>query len=192
MSSEVTFDEMSVVELDPSDPMARDTISKVEEYLAALCSFDLDRMSELQDDERVDLQYPHWFNSGNDDIRYSEELLSIISIADDKSRTPHVFLEESRSDDSPQDLAVCYCRTDDCSGLWPIAMIDADANEYRPYACLNRSISPRSYRGRVDYLYLDTEAALQEPGETQVLQFAEPLFSQPYCGPIRTWKLESP
>jgi hypothetical protein len=33
----------------------------------------------------------------------------------------------------------CYCRTRNCSGRWPIASVDADAGEERPYVCVNVS-----------------------------------------------------
>ncbi len=30
---------------------------------------------------------------------------------------------------------ICYCRTNDCAGRWPIALNDANNEENRPYAC---------------------------------------------------------
>lgn len=34
---------------------------------------------------------------------------------------------------------LCYCKTADCEGLWPIASIDADAGADRPYVCASVS-----------------------------------------------------
>lgn len=34
---------------------------------------------------------------------------------------------------------ICYCRTPDCAGRWPIASRDADAGPDRPYVCISAS-----------------------------------------------------
>lgn len=37
-----------------------------------------------------------------------------------------------------RDAVICFCRTADCSELWPISMIDAYPDRDHPYACVNR------------------------------------------------------
>lgn len=34
---------------------------------------------------------------------------------------------------------MCFCRTGDCDGLWPISSLDADAGTGRPYVCIYAS-----------------------------------------------------
>lgn len=41
---------------------------------------------------------------------------------------------------------VCFCRTAECTGRWPISASDADAAEDRPYACT--AIEPRDWTPR--------------------------------------------
>lgn len=41
---------------------------------------------------------------------------------------------------------VCFCRTADCTGRWPIAINDADADPQRPYVCT--AIEPRDWTPR--------------------------------------------
>jgi hypothetical protein len=52
----------------------------------------------------------------------------------------HMIGGRFRSDDSGHVFAhLCYCRTSDCSGRWPIASRDADAGRGRPYVCTSIS-----------------------------------------------------
>jgi hypothetical protein len=41
------------------------------------------------------------------------------------------------TDDGHVSAYLCYCRTGDCTGRWPISLRDADAGEDRPYLCIN-------------------------------------------------------
>jgi hypothetical protein len=57
---------------------------------------------------------------------------------------------------------LCYCRTRDCSGRWPIASRDADAGLHRPYVCV--SVSGRAAPPAKLDLYADAEGGwLAEP-----------------------------
>jgi hypothetical protein len=49
------------------------------------------------------------------------------------------FLPSTGSNSDHTSAYLCYCKTADCEGLWPIASIDADAGQGRPYACVSVS-----------------------------------------------------
>jgi hypothetical protein len=48
-----------------------------------------------------------------------------------------LYPEPEHADDAADDYSaiVCFCRTGDCTGRWPIATFDADNLPTRPYAC---------------------------------------------------------
>lgn len=61
---------------------------------------------------------------------------------------------------------VCFCRTADCTGRWPISASDADADPERPYVCV--SIEPRDWTPRRAGFSTPTPGSgwLQEPAAT--------------------------
>lgn len=46
---------------------------------------------------------------------------------------------------------VCFCRSGDCTGRWPIALRDADAGADRPYACIHVERRTNRPRGAIVY-----------------------------------------
>jgi hypothetical protein len=59
-------------------------------------------------------------------------------------RQQRVFVEREDLEESAEvirrgaftNLLVCWCRTPDCEGRWPVASYDADNDPSRPYACV--------------------------------------------------------
>ncbi|HYG31017.1 MAG TPA: hypothetical protein VD887_12495 [Allosphingosinicella sp.] len=51
---------------------------------------------------------------------------------------PVAFFRERRSRHAPpaEGWHACFCKTEDCSGLWPISAEDASADPIRPYVCV--------------------------------------------------------
>lgn len=65
----------------------------------------------------------------------------------------------------PDQWHVCYCRTADCAGRWPISAVDAVADAERPYVCL-RAIGDDSMPDNPDRLAIDrAQSAFLEPEE---------------------------
>jgi hypothetical protein len=61
---------------------------------------------------------------------------------------------------------VCFCRSADCTGIWPIARIDADNRRARPYACTR--LTPYILLGRTEQIFITEqgERGLAEPAQT--------------------------
>lgn len=53
---------------------------------------------------------------------------------------PNQLLGEEEEDRDPPGRHICYCRSRDCEGRWPISVLDAHVSDERPYVCLERSI----------------------------------------------------
>ncbi len=59
------------------------------------------------------------------------------SIRTAKAEPQGVILVRREANDDPDDYSafICFCRSADCTGRWPIATFDADNLPSRPYAC---------------------------------------------------------
>jgi hypothetical protein len=117
---------------------AADVRERVESFLTALRTRDSDRLVALH--FGGDLEYHR------DDVKPLLKFLlrskrsPFASIRDVPA--PQLTILVSRGypdeDDEPDDsysAKVCFCRSDDCSGRWPIAELDADNDRSRPYVC---------------------------------------------------------
>jgi hypothetical protein len=81
---------------------------------------------------------------------------------------------------------VCFCRTADCSGRWPIAAMDAVAHVIRPYFCL-RAINARSRDDPADHLSIERrDTGFLEPDRSALApaEIAEGGAFQPISGDI--------
>lgn|GEM_PF-2459855 len=61
---------------------------------------------------------------------------------------------------------ICYCRSGDCTGRWPIASSDADNRPERPYVCT--VLMPYGLRGRDEQIFVTEQEpfGLAEPPQT--------------------------
>jgi hypothetical protein len=113
------------------------------EFLAALRARDRTKIRELHDirDERN--EHDRGVLSDLLESRYS-----VFTQVRDRSSSQIAMFVIAAEDDSPlgrgderPNATVCFCRTDDCSGRWPIAINDANNEPARPYACIG--VEPR-------------------------------------------------
>jgi hypothetical protein len=88
-----------------------------------------------------------------------------------KRRLPFIILVEEWDQDGvpaadrrTQDAVICFCRTNDCSALWPIAKMDAVADPDHPYACVGVSEDATRSVFLNDLTYGGVSAPLKEPG----------------------------
>jgi hypothetical protein len=68
------------------------------------------------------------------------------------------------ADNGSFEALTCFCRTADCSRLWPRSIMDADAAPERPYACYR--VERGDWPGAVPQVSYSTSALLKEPQAT--------------------------
>ena len=145
----------------PTDwPFRRDMEAMAREFMAAIRSADRDALEALFDGQigRKDLSYLLEDPASTfAELRRSTPLQTgyFVSMAPDGS-----LLDR----DEP-DAIICFCRSADCSEIWPISRFDAGNAPERPFACIG--VIPRDWVARG--FGLDTLAgggSMLEPEQT--------------------------
>jgi hypothetical protein len=76
------------------------------------------------------------------------------------------ILSVEKEEGASGDWHVCYCKTADCTNLWPISARDATAESSRPYLCLIAFNDRLSSRGPADRLAVVRSGGIREPSQT--------------------------
>lgn len=86
------------------------------------------------------------------------------------SQPPQIYSEHPVYDEDDDQIyvRVCWCRTEDCAGKWPVTWADADALRSRPYLCL--TVEEQKYSNG------DTRFTVEVPNTRY--GFAEPEWEQ--------------
>ena len=87
-----------------------------------------------------------------------------------KRQLPFVILAQEwdqegipANDRRTKDALICFCRSGDCSGLWPIAAIDAGPDPDHPFACIDVSEDSTGAVFLHELSHRGPSAPLQEP-----------------------------
>ncbi|MEO7689540.1 MAG: hypothetical protein ABIS51_09650 [Sphingomonas sp.] len=116
-----------------------------EETFRRLSSPDVQRELDRSNSEMPDWLRRDLAESHRDFVKITGSNSPFASVSTLAGRQERVLIERSELADALEDsggkpeLTICWCKTADCSGRWPVIAFDADNLPRRPYLCVHTS-----------------------------------------------------